>query len=477
MVSKLDDELLMPEPEVYSIAIVGAGFSGTATAVHLLREATHRPMRILLVEREPEVGRGVAYRAYKYPFLLNVPASRMSAISSEPDDFLRFARRTNGVVSGQDFLPRSVYGDYLQDLLETATRSAISDSRLQTVHGHVVDIVGLASRDSPVELKLGDGSRILANHVALASGNPPATLPRAIRDVRGIPGLNLDPWRRSPRTAGWGPLLVFGTGLTMADVVCEAVDRHPDRPIYALSRHGLVPPNQTAFRPDALEDAGPALIAAGGSLAQIVATTRSLAHDAERRGGDWREAVTALRQVAPTIWRILPTRERRRFLRHVRAYWDIHRHRLPGPVLSRIERLRSSGQLTVYAGQVVGLQAHGTGLRLTWRPRRTDQVKVLDVAEAINCTGPDYDLTRTADPLWSSLLVQGAACADELSLGVRTGAHGALIGRDGHASQRLFYVGPMLRAEYWEATAVGELRLHAEEVARHLAAQHRREKC
>jgi hypothetical protein len=34
----------------------------------------------------------------------------------------------------------------------------------------------------------------------------------------------------------------------------------------------------------------------------------------------------------------------------------------------------------------------------------------------------------------------------------------------------LFYLGPMLRAGHWEATAATELRNHADQLARHLAA-------
>jgi uncharacterized NAD(P)/FAD-binding protein YdhS len=54
---------------------------------------------------------------------------------------------------------------------------------------------------------------------------------------------------------------------------------------------------------------------------------------------------------------------------------------------------------------------------------------------------------------------------DPLRLGIRTGPCGALLTRDGSLSSRVFYVGPMLRADHWEATAVGELRVHAQRLA------------
>jgi uncharacterized NAD(P)/FAD-binding protein YdhS len=61
-----------------TVAIVGAGFSGTTLAVNLLRQVHAQPLRIVLVERSQLPG-GVVYARRRYPYLLNVPAGRMSA--------------------------------------------------------------------------------------------------------------------------------------------------------------------------------------------------------------------------------------------------------------------------------------------------------------------------------------------------------------------------------------------------------------
>ena len=106
----------------------------------------------------------------------------------------------------------------------------------------------------------------------------------------------------------------------MVDVVCASVDRSPDMEIHALSRHGLVPPSQTQFRPDSLADEGGLLAKSAGSPRRLVAEMRRLAAVAERGGGDWREAVTLVRRHLPFLWSSLPIGERARFLRHVRAY-------------------------------------------------------------------------------------------------------------------------------------------------------------
>jgi uncharacterized NAD(P)/FAD-binding protein YdhS len=89
------------------------------------------------------------------------------------------------------------------------------------------------------------------------------------------------------------------------------------------------------------------------------------------------------------------------------------------------------------------------------------------VDRVINCTGADFNVQRTRDPLLRSLLAQGMAHAEPL--GLKTDARGALVdARGGNAARNLYYVGPLLRAGLWETTAVQELRGHAERLALHL---------
>jgi len=454
----------MAESLSRTIAIVGSGYSGTATALQLLRQARNQTIRVVLIERGPDFGRGLAYARSAYPYLLNVPASRMSATESEPAEFLRFAQRRSVGAMGEDFLPRAWYGDYLQELLAAAAAGSGPTARLERRRGEVVDLT-VARHDAPVTLTFADGERLAVDEAVLALGAPLPRLPASVQCTAEWPAFRQDPWAEAPALAGRGPLLVIGTGLTMIDVVCAAVDREPDVVIHALSRHGLIPPRQTAFRPDALHDDGGLLAMSAGSTLKLMAAVRRLAREAERRGGDWREAVTQVRRQAPGLWASLSDSERARFLRHARSYWDIHRHRVPAAVLARLDALRATGQLSVHAGRLRSLQAHGSGVRATWSIRGAARMQTLEAAAVVNCTGPDYNVTRSPDRLWLRLLDRGHAVADALELGIRTGPYGALVGRDGATSRHVYYIGPLLRADHWEATAVGELRLHAERLA------------
>ena len=457
-----------------TIVIVGGGFSGTVLAANLLRRPPAGPTRLVLIERASEVARVAAYAERGFPYLLNVPASRMSANSSAPKEFLEFAQRRMPNVTGEDFLPRALYGEYLGEVLLAAQLSAPTNIRLEVVRGTVTNIRRI-ERHLPLQVELDGGRRFTADDVVLAPGNPkPASL-AAAKAVLQHPSYVADPWASDLTFSSEQTILLIGTGLTAADVI-NIASADPKRvpTLHALSRHGLVPPRQTAFRPDAFKGDGNALLlAASTSLRGLTRSVRLLANEAEKMGGDWREAITFVRNMAPTIWQRLPERDRVRFLRHVRAYWDIYRHRLPPQLIQKIDSLRSSRHLNIHAGHIKELIPRANRIEVIWRPRGTQQLRTQQFDRIINCTGPDYAIARSTEPLWRNLVQCGLCVADSLGLGLRTGPNGAVIDADGWPGPHLFYVGPMLRADLWEATAAHELRGHAEKLAALLATERR----
>ena len=82
---------------------------------------------------------------------------------------------------------------------------------------------------------------------------------------------------------------------------------------------------------------------------------------------------------------------------------------------------------------------------------------------AVNCTGPAERLGDGANPLLARMLGDGLIAAGELGLGVRVDA-------DSRAGPGLWAVGPPTRGRWWEITAVPDIRVQAERVARAIAA-------
>jgi uncharacterized NAD(P)/FAD-binding protein YdhS len=451
-----------------TILIVGAGFSGTDVAIHLLRLPHSGPLRIVLVERAQMAG-GVAYARRESPYLLNVPAGRMSASSVDPLEFLVYAQRRLPKATAEDFLPRELYGHYLEASLLSAAQASPPNVRLERVHSEVVAIERVR-RSSRFEVHLEKGATITAHTVVLAPGNPQ---PGALSGSEKLPESRYlaDPWQSPPRFRAGETVLVAGTGLTMADVVLAgqaAAQRQAT--IHALSRRGLLPTAQTDSHQVRDGRRSAALLrAASVSLRRLVHDVRALAEDVELRGGDWREAIAAARDVAPILWQRLPAHERQRFLRHVQCFWDVHRHRLPPSSWSALNELHREGRMFVHAGRILDMELAGRQVKVTWRARGTSTARTMLVDRVVNCTGPQYDVRRTRERLLRSLLAQGMVLPDACGVGIMTDQFGAVLDASGRVADNLYYIGPLLRPRYWETTAVQELRTHAERLAHRLA--------
>jgi uncharacterized NAD(P)/FAD-binding protein YdhS len=447
-----------------TVVIVGAGFSGTMVAANLLTLARDRAVHVVLIERAQTTG-GLAYTERTYPYLLNVPAGRMSATSADPSEFVRFARRQIPTAAATDFLPRELYGRYLEFKLASAERQRPS-ARLERIQGTAVGIT-LRREALGSEVRLSDGRKIRADAIVLAVGNPP---PAPLEEAQAVcePSQYVsDPWSTPPDFRAGESVLIVGTGLTMVDVVLAGTETARGQVlIHAISRHGLIPlPQAPPRRVD--EQCLPSLMPQldARSMRRVVRTVRALARSSGLRGGDWREVTAWVRTHASELWQHLPDSERRRFLRHVRPYWDIHRHRLPEKVSCAINELRAAGILRVNAGRLVCLKQQAGRICVHWRPRGSKAPAALLVDRVINCTGPDYEVARTRDPLLRTLLSHGMVVRDRLGLGLVTRQVGQVVDASGHIARNLYYIGPMLRADRWEATAVQELR----ECAEHLA--------
>jgi len=456
------------QPDMGTIAIIGGGFSGTVLAANLLRRPPPSPTRIVLFERRTRVGCGVAYGPSDYPFLLNVPANRMSATSCEPAHLVEFARRHLPLAGPDSYLPRQLYGEYLQEFLHSAECGAPRHTQLQRIHA---EVTAVRPQGNGAILVVAGEQQCVADQVVLAAGDPSAAPRPYASDIERSPAYVCDPYRgRCTRNTDRSVLLI-GTGLTMVDIAVAAAAEHPQVRIIALSRHGRLPASQTSPPVREVLDAhfDPSVLLAKRTARSLLASVRELAQTVLERGGDWREAISRVRDCAPALWRNMDDSERRRFLRHARVYWGTHRHRMPPEFARALTDLRRAGRLEVRAGVVRALHCDREGVSVHWRARGERQVQRFSVDRVIDCTGPEDRLQRTGDVLWRQLLEAGLACADPLGLGVRTAQHGALVDTAGRSTRGLFYLGPMLRAAHWESTAVGELRMRAEALAEALA--------
>lgn len=437
------------------VAVIGAGFSGVMTALHLLRQS--RAVKVVLIERRSPIGLGAAYATDDPAHRLNVRAGNMSAWPDRPDDFVLWLKDQAIDVGPGGFATRGDYGRYLQSQLSSLAEGPEAVGRLLITPDEITTI---APAGAGWTLTCGMGRPIAAGAVILALGNPPPRAPEAV-------GLKLemsdayvaDPWRWDPRAlpAGDGPILLLGSGLTMVDAALSLDRIAPGRPLIALSRRGLTPREHQGAPPSPT----PAPPSDSLSPAQALAWLRAAA---DRHG--WRTAVDAVRPATHGLWRGWSLKQRAAFLRHARAFWDVHRHRLSPPVAEQVARMRADGRLRVLAGKLERVDVlEGGRAGLIWRPRGETEAWRLEADLVVNCTGPSSDVERSTEPLIAAMVGCGLIRADPLRLGLDIDAAHRVVGAKGRAHATLFAVGPITRGALWEINAVPDIRVQAVQVA------------
>ena len=454
----------MPTPDRYSseapaecdVAIVGGGFSGLMSLVRLAQCAPK--CQCVVFERRPLAAPGVAYGACDAEHLLNVPAGRMGVFADRPTGFHEWLERTfPGRYRADEFVPRALFGRYLaesvaQTLAETKACAAF-------VRDAVVHVEPLGQR---FELLLASGRTVLARGVILAPGLPPArALWRAVDEGVTRTLLAHDPWDASA-VKGLEPdgvAVLVGSGLTSIDLVMSLRRSGWTGRIVLVSRNGRLPlPHAATHGAPVAYDPQELMKGAHAAFRAVRRAVRQLA----REGHAWHAAIDGVRPHVQAIWNAWPPSERQLFLRRLRPYWEIHRHRAPAHLLEAIERERSAGSIEVVAGAISSLRMDADGRHAEVVVRSpSGSLRALRASRVINCSGPTMSVSETLDPLLGALLRIGFASADRLGLGLRADREGRLVGVDGTVQPRVRLVGALRRGELWESTAVPELRAQA----------------
>src|SRR5262245_33550901 len=118
-------------------------------------------------------------------------------------------------------------------------------------------------------------------------------------------------------------MVLIGSGLTMVDVLLSARRDGFQGNAVVISRRGQLP------RTHAPKGVVPQQVAFPHSkrVSLLAASIRIACEMAESGGTSWQAIINGLRPSIQNIWQGLPHKEQARFLRHLRPFWDAHRHR------------------------------------------------------------------------------------------------------------------------------------------------------
>ena len=405
------------------ISIIGGGLSGTLLTINLLIQPCDDAVRINLIDRNKPSDLGPAYSTQE-DYLLNVPAGMMGAFSQDPEHFVTWMRERKNEAEPGDYLPRKLYREYIQSVLQDAIRRKKEDRILNCIRGEAVDI---DPQGNKIRVGVRGKQDITTKKVVLALGNTPPKTPETrdhgfLTDSRYI----RNPWQRSvlDRISTEDSVFFIGTGQTMVDLATELFRRGHTAGMTALSRRGLLPLAQekTGVYPPFFETIS--------GQTHVLPVFRGIRKQL-RTSRDPRAVIDSLRPYTTAIWMNLTPSEKRRFLRHLFRYWEVLRSRIPPESDALIRQMRRTGQLQILSGKITDIIPKHRRLEIRYVDRTTDAERSATAAMIINCTGPNLDYGKIDLPLIRNLIRKKVIHPDPAHLGIDALPDGTVIGADG----------------------------------------------
>ncbi|MDW9775135.1 FAD-binding protein [Sinorhizobium meliloti] len=444
---------------LYDVAVVGSGFSAIAVTIHLLR-LLPASASIAIVGDDPGFGRGTAYRTEFYIHRLNVAAGRMSVLPDAPDDFVEWLEQNGRQASADGFASRVDYGLYLRDRLASLLRDRDRRVRFDFLRAKAASCVHCG--EAGLVFHLDNGAKLSARNAVLCLGVGNADLPleRGKVDPSAERRIVRNPWRLNwlSKVGRGDKICILGSGLTMIDQVL-ALRIHGHRgPIRVLSRRGLLA-HMHARAGDRAQAVKPEF-PSSREISALLAGFRGQV----RAGADWRGLMDGLRPMTQGLWQELSKEQRARFLRHGLAWWNIHRHRVAPEIFSKIDSLRKDGIMTVHAGFLQAIEEGAHSASVTYIERRSRRHVTFQTDWVLNCTGMERAGVAHS-PLLRIMQRQGLITADELGLGLSVDKDSRVLDSNEVPQPGLYAVGGVTAGQFWEITAVPDIRVQAKAVA------------
>ena len=173
----------------------------------------------------------------------------------------------------------------------------------------------------------------------------------------------------------------------------------------------------------------------------------------------------AYRPITAELWRETDSGQRARLVRHLRPWWDVHRHRIADRIAQGAGTgWKQDGRLDRPCGPCAPRDGRRGGRGPSTGTPRAGAAR--SACAPPGCwTAPVPATIAARDPLTGPLIAAGRARLDPLRLGLDLDAHGRVLHADGAPDPALFVLGPPARAAFWETIAVPDIRKRIEDVA------------
>ncbi len=344
------------------IAIIGFGASGIACFYNLVKYK-NCDLIIDIFEKDWPLTKGPAYSTKNPNHLLNVEADRMSLEISNGHDFLDWLKNNNHNYNEKSFVPRILYGAYLENIISQSFEKAGSKGvNYNLICKNIIEIK-----------KQKDGFLIdekIYDHIILATG---IDLKNSAKNF----------WNDDINNyINDTEIHIAGTGLTAIDAIVSLIDKNYTGKIFSHSRSGLVTMERSIHEasnsPLTLEDMDLPLSKIFHKFVKAC-----------RKSADWQSIVDSIRNITQELWQKLSLEKKKRFIRHCFKLWNIHRHRCPQEQFKKIKKLIAENKLFFTTEKL---------------PKRF-----------IDCTGFDFSFSS---PLVKNMVQENLVKYDDLHLGI-----------------------------------------------------------
>ncbi|MFT4184932.1 MAG: FAD/NAD(P)-binding protein [Rhizobium sp.] len=453
------------------IAIIGGGVSGSAVAFHLLQVQRLRPGQFFIFEPRARLGAGLAYDSQDPAHRINVPAAKMSLLPDDIEHFQRWLKEHDALAgdetavaaNGNLFPRRALFGRYINSMLQPY----VDDGSIT----HVADRAADVRRSGERWVIRGEGGRRVEADILIIATSHPSPLPPQVlsRALEGHPRFIADPTRPDALAAirADDRVLVVGNGLTSADVIASLDLRGHKGPVTAISRHGLRSRGHAAVKQ---EPFGDFVSRPSRTALELLRRVRAAIREAEGQGGSWHAVIDQVRAQGQDLWRAMPLEERRRIVRHLRPFWDVHRFRVAPQVEAVSEGAIRSGRLEVLAASVEAVAATGGSIDCTLRLAHSAGSIDRQFDAVVVTTGPGHRGILETQGWIGALAEAGYLAIDATRLGLACNTASQALGADGALAPSLFISGPLARGTFGELMGLPEVVEHAAFVAGQVAA-------
>jgi uncharacterized NAD(P)/FAD-binding protein YdhS len=176
--------------KIISVAIIGAGASGTILAHQILEKASlisDAGVKIYLIEKDGDHGPGLAYSTPLPAHILNMRADTLGVINGDPLHFVKWLEGYDSKSKASwvdiNYPPRNVYGEYLRAVLDLTIKKAGSCScSIEIISGEAVDV---DNNGRAFCVRMAVGGVIDAENVVLAPGNFPGAFLSELKETKG----------------------------------------------------------------------------------------------------------------------------------------------------------------------------------------------------------------------------------------------------------------------------------------------------